>query len=459
MRLPNTAHTSRHWRVRTPNPSHRVVVVGGGFAGLQTVRALRRAPVEVTLVDRRNFHLFQPLLYQAATGALSAAEIASPLRGLLKRQRNARVVRGEVSGLDLERRRVLLDGGGAIGYDSLVVAAGAAHDYFGHDEWRDAAPGLKSIEDALEIRRRILSAFEAAELETDPARREAWLTFVVVGGGPTGVELAGQIAEIANDTLRRDFRSIDPRAARILLVEAADRLLGTFPERLSARAARALERLGVTPMLDRLVVDVDRAAVTLRREDGSIVRVPARSVVWAAGVRASGLAGVLARAGGCDVDRAGRLPVGPDLTLAGHPEVLALGDMVRVHDADGRALELPGVAPVAMQQGRYAAKAIRSRLQGREPRPFRYLDKGNVATIGRLKAVADIRGVALSGALAWLTWLFVHLFYLVGLQNRLLVLIRWSVSFATRGRGARLITEPPREAAEDVRPAAQPRAA
>ena len=418
---------------------HRVVVVGGGFAGLQTVRALRRAPVEVTLVDRRNFHLFQPLLYQAATGALTAAEIASPLRGVLKRQRNARVVLGEVAGFDLDRRRVLLDDGTAIAYDSLVVAGGATHDYFGHDEWSQIAPGLKTLEDAIEIRRRILSAFEAAELETDPVRRRAWLTFVVVGGGPTGVELAGQIAEIAKDTLRRDFRSIDPGTARILLVEANERLLGSFPERLSARTARALERLGVTPVLDRLVVGVRADAVELQG-DGIPRRIPARTVVWAAGVRASGLAAALARSGAGAVDRTGRLVVGAELTVTGHPEVLALGDMVSVHDAGGRALGLPGVAPVAMQQGRYAGRAIRMRLRERDPGSFRYFDKGSVATIGRLKAVADVRGLSLSGTLAWLVWLFVHLFYLVGLQNRALVLIRWVVSFVTRGRGARLIT-------------------
>jgi NADH dehydrogenase len=425
-------------RVDAERP-HRVVVVGGGFAGLQAVRALRRAPVEVTLVDRRNFHLFQPLLYQVATGALTAAEIASPLRALLKRQRNATVVLGEVSGFDLRRRRVLL-ADRAIGYDTLVVAAGAAHAYFGHDEWRRSAPGLKSLEDAVEIRRRILTAFEAAELEADPARRRALLTFVVVGGGPTGVELAGQIAEIARDTLRRDFRQIDPRSARILLVEAGDRLLGAFTPRLSARAARALEKLGVTALVDHTVVDVRPDAVGLRRADGATEVIATRTVVWAAGVRASGLAEALAGAAGAPLDQAGRVAVGPDLTLAGHPEVLALGDMVSVHDADGRALALPGVAPVAMQQGRYAAKAIRARLKGREPSAFRYLDKGNVATIGRLKAVADVRGLPLSGTLAWLTWLFVHLFYLVGLQNRVLVLIRWVVSFLTRGRGARLIT-------------------
>jgi NADH:ubiquinone reductase (H+-translocating) len=393
-------------------------------------------------VDRRNFHLFQPLLYQVATGALTAGEIATPLRGILKRQRNVRVVLGEVRGFDLQERRVLLEGT-AIDYDTLVVAAGAGHAYFGHDEWRAAAPGLKTLEDAIEIRRRILGAFEAAELETDEARRRAWLTFAVVGGGPTGVELAGQIAEIAHDTLRRDFRSIDPRAARILLVEGADRLLGSFPEPSSARAARALERLGVTPVLDRPVVDVDREAVTLRCGDGTPQRIPARTVVWAAGVRASGLAETLGRATGSGVDRAGRVAVTPHLTLPGHPEVFALGDMIRVDGAE----PLPGVAPVAMQQGRYAAKAIRARLKDREPRPFRYLDKGNVATIGRMKAVADIRGLRLSGTLAWLIWLFVHLFYLAGLQNRVLVLIRWSASFVTRGRGARLITGDSHEAA------------
>lgn len=430
---------------------HRVVVVGGGFAGLQTVRALRRARVDVTLVDRRNFHLFQPLLYQVATGALTAGEIATPLRGMLKRQRNVRVVLGEVRGFDLQGRRVL-HAGNAIDYDTLIVAAGAGHAYFGHDEWRSAAPGLKTLEDAIEIRRRILAAFEAAELETDEARRRAWLTFAVVGGGPTGVELAGQIAEIAHDTLRRDFRSIDPRAARILLVEGADRLLGGFPEQSSARAGRALERLGVTPILDRPVVDVDPDAVTLRGGDGTPQRIPARTVIWAAGVRASGLAETLGRATGAGVDRAGRVSVAPDLTLPGHPEVFALGDMIRVDGAE----PLPGVAPVAMQQGRYAAKAIRARLEDREPRPFRYLDKGNVATIGRMKAVADVRGLRLSGTLAWLIWLFVHLFYLAGLQNRVLVLIRWTASFVTRGRGARLITGDSHQAAA---PAQRPPAA
>ena len=444
----------------TPRPSgtslsgrrRRVVVVGGGFGGLQAVRGLRRAPVDLTLIDRRNFHLFQPLLYQVATGALSAGEIASPLRAILKHQRNARVVLGDVSGFDLEHRRVLLSGGGsgdegAIAYDTLVVATGAGHAYFGHDPWRPLAPGLKTLEDAIAIRARILAAFEAAEIEPDPDRKRALLTFAVVGGGPTGVEMAGQIAEIARDTLRRDFRNIDSRAARILLVEAADRVLTGFPERLSARAARALERLGVTPLLDRSVVDIDSRSITVQDRDGRLERISAQTTIWAAGVRASGLAGMLGEATGAPVDRAGRVMVESDLTLRGHPEVFALGDMVQVQDTDGRVAPLPGVAPVAMQQGRYAAKVIRARLDGRERRPFRYIDKGNVATIGRLRAVVDLRGVQLSGALAWLAYLVVHLYYLVGLQNRVLVFIRWTVSFVASGRGARLITGQDHEAA------------
>ena len=441
---PQPAHLSAPPGPRADRP-HRVVVIGGGFGGLQAVRGLRRAPVEVTLVDRRNFHLFQPLLHQVATGAVSAGEIASPLRGVLKRQGNARVVLGEVSGFDLAGRRVLLDrlangDEAAIAYDTLVVAAGATHAYFGHDEWRTLAPGLKTLEDATEIRRRILAAFEAAEVEPDPDRRRAWLTFVVVGGGPTGVEMAGQIAEIANDTLRRDFRRIDPREASILLMEANDRVLTAFPARLSASAARALARLGVTPVLDRPVVGLDDESVTVQPKAGAPERIPARTVVWAAGVRASPLAEALGQATGAPIDGAGRLAVASDLTLPGHPEVFALGDMVRVHDADGRALSLPGVAPTAMQEGRYVAKVIRARLKGKARGPFRYLDKGNVATIGRLQAVADVRGIHLSGTIAWLTWLFVHLFYLVGLQNRILVFTRWAGSFVTRGRGARLIT-------------------
>lgn len=429
---------------------HRVVVVGGGFGGLQAAQRLRRAPVALTLIDRRNFHLFQPLLYQVATGALSPGEIASPLRGVLKRNRHATVVLGEVTGVELAAREVVVAQAGGresrVSYDTLIVAAGARHSYFGHDEWAPIAPGLKSLEDALELRRRILSAFEAAEVEPDAEAQRALLTFVVVGAGPTGVELAGQIAEIARDTVRRDFRHVDPTTASIVLVEGADRVLTAFPESLSAKGQRQLEKLGVTVRTGRLVVGVDPDGVTLKSGDGAEERLASRTVVWAAGVAASPLAARLAEASGAPLDSAGRITVEPDLSLPGHPEVLALGDMVRVSDGEGGQIPLPGVAPAAMQQGRYAAKVIRARLAGdAPPKPFRYTDKGNLATIGRMKAVGEIRGVRLSGTAAWLGWLFVHLFYLTGLQNRFLVFVRWTVSFLTRGRGARLITGGPDE--------------
>ncbi len=422
----------------------RVVVVGGGFGGLKAVRGLRRAPVEVTLLDRQNFHLFQPLAYQVATGALSPAEIASPLRTVFKRQRNVRVLLAEVTGFDLEHRSVIADlangdTGVSIGYDTLVVAGGSHYSYFGHDDWRESAPELKSLAGALDIRRRILTAFEAAEAETDMARRRAWLTFVVVGAGPTGVEMAGQIAELARDTLRRDFHDIDTGSARVLIVEALDRVLTSFPESLSRKAARSLEQLGATPLVGHMVVDVTPESVAIRGPDGDTERIETRTVIWAAGVTASELAASLAEAAGLDVDRAGRVTVGPDLTLEGHPEVLALGDMVRVQGSDGETQPLPGVAPVAMQEGRYAAELIRDRLRGKKRGPFRYVDKGNLATIGRSRAVADVKGLHFSGFPAWVVWLTVHLFYLIGFENRLLVFFRWTISFLTHGRGARLI--------------------
>ncbi len=428
------------------DPMHRVVIVGGGFAGLQAAQKLRRAPVSLTLVDRRNFHLFQPLLYQVATGALSPGEIASPLRGVLKRHRHTEVVLADVDGFDLDARRVLgarVAGGQRteIAYDTLIVAAGARHSYFGHDEWEPHAPGLKSLEDALELRRRILTAFEGAENESDPGRQRTWLTFVVVGAGPTGVELAGQIAEIARDTVRRDFRHIDPTTAQIILVEGAERVLTAFPERLSHKAERQLERLGVTVRNDRLVTGVDAGGVTLTVDGSHEERLLTRTIVWAAGVSASPLATALAEGSGSDLDRAGRITVGTDLTLAGHPEVFVLGDMVRVSDGEGGQIDLPGVAPAAMQQGRHAANVIRRRIAGKTPpKPFHYVDKGNLATIGRLKAVGEVKGLQLSGTSAWLGWLVIHLFYLTGLQNRVIVFIRWTVSFLTHGRGARLIT-------------------
>ncbi len=431
-----------------PEARHRVVVVGGGFGGLQAVRRLRRSAVEVTLIDRRNFHLFQPLLYQVGTGALAPEEIAAPLRAILKRQRNVRVVMGEVRRFDLDRRSVVIDAlpngdrGVAIEYDTLIVAGGSRYSYFGHDEWQRFAFEVKSLESALAVRRRIFTAFEAAEIEQDAERREAWLTFVVVGGGPTGVEMAGQIAELARDTLPRDFHAIDSRRARILLVEASGRILPAFPPRLSTRAASALERLGVTPLLDTEVVDLDEQSVSTRRSDGTTGCVPTRTIVWAAGVVASELAAALAAASGTEPDTGGRVAVGEDLTIQGRPEVVALGDMVSVHDAAGKEIPLPGLASVAMQQGRYAARSVRARMRGARTQPFRYVDKGNLATIGRARAVADVKGVQLSGTPAWLTWVTVHIFYLIGFQNRLLVLTRWAFSFVNRGRGARLITGP-----------------
>jgi NADH dehydrogenase len=428
----------------TQSSPHRVVVVGGGFGGLQACLKLARLPVEVTLVDRRNFHLFQPLAYQVATGAVSPAEICYPLRRIFRRKRNVRVVLAEVAGFDLAARRVALHdvalgtAPDALEYDTLIVSGGSQYSYFGHDEWQQYAAELKSLEGALTIRRRILEAFEAAELEPDPERQAELLTFVVVGAGPTGVEMAGQIAEIAHD-VRGDFRSFDPKTARILLVEALDRVLTTFPESLSAKALRSLENLGVTGRLGESVVDVDAQSVTVQGADEATERIPTRTVIWAAGVNASPLARMLAEQAGEEVDRAGRLTVQGDLSVPGHPEVLAVGDMVSVRQLDGSALVLPGVAPVAMQQGRHAARVVADHLAGRDAKPFHYTDKGNLATIGRARAVADVKGVHLSGFLAWVTWLVVHLWYLIGFQNRLLVVIRWAVSFFSHGRGARLI--------------------
>jgi NADH dehydrogenase len=455
-----TVQTRRRWARgpsrRRAGHAHRVVVIGGGFAGLQAVRGLRNADAEVTLVDRRNFHLFQPLLYQVATGALSPGEIAQPLRGILARQRNAKVLLADVLAIDLHRRRVRLrrqpDGECSdLGYNSLIVAAGAAHSYFGHDAWAPHAPGLKTVEDALEIRQRILTAFEAAELETCPERRRAWLTFAIVGAGPTGLELAGQIAEIARDTLRREFRTIDPGEAVILLVEANGRVLTAYDPRLSDKAAQQLKRLGVTPILNTRVVQVNDRSIYMKAEGGDVSEIAARTIIWAAGVSASPLAAALARASGAGLDRAGRITVQPDLTLPGFPEVFAVGDMVRVSDGASATLPIPGTASAAVQEGRHVARALRLRLAGRAAKPFAYRDKGSLATIGRKAAVAQIHRVRLSGFPAWLAWVIIHLHFLMGgLQNQIIVLVRWAVSFVTRGRSSRLITAaglPPRPAA------------
>ncbi len=425
-----------------PRPE-RVVVVGGGFAGLTLVRALRGARVEATLVDRRNFHLFQPLLYQVATGGLSPANIATPLRALFKRQRNVRVLLAQATGVDVAGRRLLL-ADGELPYDVLVVATGARHSYFGRPEWEAHAPGLKTLEDATRIRARVLEAFEAAEREEDEGRRREALTFVVVGAGPTGAELAGALAEIARHTLRDEFRRIDPAAARILLVEGAERVLGAYAPTLSARAAADLARLGVEVRTGTVVTGVRADGVTLRR-DGRDEDVPARTVLWAAGVEGSPLGRALAEGAGASTDRAGRVVVEPDLSLAGHPELFVVGDLALAKGADGRPL--PGVAPVAMQQGRHVARTIRARLEGRDARPFRYVDKGSMATIGRASAVADVAGLRFGGYAAWLAWLFIHLLYIVQFGNRVLVLFQWAWSYLTWARSARLITAPAAETA------------
>ena len=413
---------------------HQVVIVGGGFGGLQAALHLKRADVEITLVDRRNFHLFQPLAYQVATGALAAGEVCYPLRAIFRGEKRVRVMMAEATGFDLDARRVALrttSGEQTLGYDTLIVAGGSKYNYFGHPEWQRHAAELKTLEGALHIRAQILRAFEAAEVATSEDERERLLTFVIVGAGPTGVEMAGQIAEIARDT-RRDFRIVDTTRTRVLLVEAGERVLAAFPPRLSKKAERALESLGVTPLLNHPVTDIDAEGVTVGEE-----RIPAGTVIWAAGVLAASIAGTLAEASGAEVDKVGRLLVEPDLTLPGHPEVIAIGDMVQVRGGD----PLPGVAPVAMQMGRYAARLVRNRLAGRPTPPFAYKDKGNLATIGRARAVADLPPrIRVSGFPAWVLWLAIHLFYLIGFQNRLLVLLRWSFSFLTHGRGTRLIT-------------------
>ena len=415
------------------NSLPHVVVVGGGFAGLAAARALRRAPVRVTLVDRRNHHVFQPLLYQVATAGLSAPDIAAPIRHILRRQANASVVLAEVAGVDAAGRRLLLGGGDApeaLAYDALIVATGATHSYFGRDDWAPFAPGLKTLEDALVIRRRLLLAFERAEREDDEARRQAWLTFAVVGAGPTGVELAGTLAELARHTLRREFRRIDPARAAVVLLEAAPRVLPPYPAGLSTHARRQLEALGVQVRTEARVTALDAERVTFA--DGSVL--PARTVLWAAGVAAS----PLGRALGGPTDRAGRVMVQPDLSVPGHPEVFVAGDLAHV-EQDGAPV--PGVAPAANQMGAQAAKNVLRGLAGRPTEPFRYRDKGSLATIGRASAVADFGRLKLWGLPAWLAWLLIHIFFLIGFRNRAVVMLDWALAYLTYDRHARLILD------------------
>lgn len=415
--------------------THRVVIIGGGFAGLNCARALRRADVQVTLIDRRNHHLFQPLLYQVATGGLSPANISTPLRALFARQRNVDIMLGEVTDIDVQGRRVLMTDG-EIAYDTLVVATGSHHHYFGNEQWAAIAPGLKTNDDATEIRRKILLAFERADREPDADARRAWLTFVLVGGGPTGVELSGAIAEIAHKTLRGNFRHIDPAEARILLIEAAEHVLANYPEDLSKKAKQALEGLGVDVRAKTMVIDVQPRQVTLEH-DGAQETIAARTILWTAGVKASPLGAAIAKRAGIETDKAGRIPVTGDCNVAGYPELFVLGDLAEFKGLDGKPL--PGVAQVAIQQGKYVAKRIRRRLRGRDTPPFRYRDRGNMATIGRNQAVADIGRWHFGGFFAWLLWLFVHLMYIASFQNRLLILIQWAWNYVTRNRSARLI--------------------
>ncbi|MCU0271007.1 MAG: NAD(P)/FAD-dependent oxidoreductase [Acidimicrobiales bacterium] len=417
---------------------HRVVVVGSGFGGLFAVKALRRAPVDVTLISSTTYHLFQPLLYQVATGILSSGEVAPATRDILSSQRNLTVLAGTVKNIDLDRQVVRAHALGRTWfeqpYDSLIVAAGAGQSYFGNDHFAEFAPGMKSIDDALELRGRIFGAFEMAEVETDPEQLDEWLSFVVVGAGPTGVEMAGQIAELAHRALRGEFRRIDPHQAKVILLDAAPQVLPPFGEKLGVKAKQKLERLGVEVQLGAMVVGVDADGLDVRDADGSTRRIPSRTKVWAAGVSASPLGRQLAEQSGAEIDRAGRVHVDPDLTLPGHPEVFVVGDMMALDD-------LPGVAQVAMQGGKYAAKQIKARLKGKPSgEPFHYFDKGSMAVIARNQAVAKIGSVELWGIPAWLAWLFIHLIYLVGFKNRFTTLVSWFVTFVGRGRPQRAVT-------------------
>lgn len=418
------------------NAQHRVVIIGGGFGGLHAATSLRNAPVRVTLVDRRNFHLFQPLLYQVATGALSPANIAAPLRDILKKQKNTEVLLAEAVDFDAANQRVILSDG-ELHYDTLILAVGVRHHYFGNNQWEEAAPGLKTIEDATEIRRRVLLAFEAAERESDSDERRKWLTFVVVGGGPTGVELAGALGEIAHHTLKHNFRHIDPSRAQVILVEGMDRVLPTYPPELSASAAKSLQKLGVSVRTSTIVTDIQTDSVTIR-SGGEAEDILAHTMLWGAGVQGSPIGRKLAQVSGAELDRVGRIVVQSDLTLPGHPEILVIGDLANYPHQTGKPL--PGVAQVAMQQGDYAARLIRARMEEKTLAPFHYRDYGNMATIGRASAVADLGRFRFDGWIGWMMWLFIHLLYIVQFQSRVLVLIQWGWNYFTRNRAARLIT-------------------
>ncbi len=423
--------------VQDTGPRHRVVVIGSGFGGLFATKAMKRGHLDITVIDRTAQHLFQPLLYQVATGILSEGEIAPPTRDILRRQENARVILGDVQTIDLTARTVtstILDRTTVTPYDSLIVAAGSGTSYFGNDHYAEFAPGMKSIDDALELRGRIFGAYEMAELETDAAELDAWLTFVVVGAGPTGVEMAGQIAELSRRTLKGNFRSFDPATTRVVLLDAADAVLGSFGDKLSVHAQHELEDMGVEVQLGAKVVGVDAEGIDVQDRDGTHRRLRARTKMWAAGVSASPLGRQLAEQAGVQTDRQGRVPVHKDLSLSGHPEVYVIGDMMQLDD-------LPGVSPVAIQGAKHVAKQIKARAKGEElSSDFTYFDKGSMATISRFKAVASVKGLHLRGFIAWLAWLAVHLLYLTAFKNRFTALLHWAVSFVGRGRSERTAT-------------------
>jgi NADH dehydrogenase len=416
----------------------RVVILGGGFGGLNAAQKLKRAPVDVILIDRRNFHLFQPLLYQVATGSLSPGEIAAPLRGILSHQKNAQVLLGEAADIDPDGKRVILRDGATIGYDSLIVSTGSQTSYYGNDGWRAWAPSLKSVEEATAIRHKILYAFECAERSSSEEEARAWLTFVIVGAGATGMELAGALAEIANETLKNDFRHINPREARIILMEGGPRVLNAFPEDLSAKAEKLVSRLGVEVTKGVMVTEIDADGVTYKAGEES-KRLPAKTVLWAGGVTTNAFGRKLAERTKAQTDQIGRMKVAADLTVPGYPDIFIVGDLALSLDEKGKTL--PGVAQVAIQGGAYAARTIRARVRGKKgTKPFHYFNKGDMAVIGRAAAVANIFGFHLSGLPAWVVWLFIHLMYIVEFQNRVLVFIQWGFEYLTFSRGARLIT-------------------
>jgi NADH dehydrogenase len=414
---------------------HHVVILGGGFGGLYAAQALRHAPVEVTLVDRRNFHLFQPLLYQVATGSLSAGEIAEPLRAVLRKQKNARVLLGDAVDLDAKNQSLVL-ADGELHYDTLIVSTGLQNHYFGHNEWEKIAPGLKTVEDAIAIRNKLFHAYEAAERETDPERRRAWLTFVIVGAGPTGVELSGALAEISTDTLRHDFRSIRPEESRILLLDTAQHVLSSYMQSSSIEAERELIKLGVRPRNGVFVTSIDDHGVSIETPSGR-EHIEARTVLWAAGVVPSGFAKILQQRAGAELTKSGFVKVDPQLTIPNHPEIFVIGDLAYV---EYKGKQIPGVAPAAIQQGRYVARSISDRLNCRAVRPFKYFYKGSLAVIGRRAAVGEYGRLRIRGLIAWLAWLFIHLLFLVQFRSRLIVFIRWGFQYLTFDRGSRLIT-------------------